>query len=323
MFLAQAAVIPVVIRDDTGAVIGAVGATISLGGNSHTAFELSDPVLGFPVTANRRGTIEFDTPARKPGQIQHTGRPHRTPFGFSNTLTTIPPLANIGTSGGSIAHIATGNGWQTTFVLVNVGSSAAQVNLSFLADGGSPLLVPLSFPQSTGGTTTIASSVNPILAAGATLIAQSEAPLSDPAPTIGSAQLTTNGNVGGFAILRYNPNGQEAVVPLETRSANAYLLAFDNTNETATGVAINGISAQAVGIPVVIRDETGMQIATDTISLAANGHVAFTLVTDKYPVTANIRGTIEFDTPAGAQIRCWVSATFQPQRIHLRPCPRL
>ena len=103
-------------------------------------------------------------------------------------------------------------------------------------------------------------------------------------------------------ILRYNPNGQEAVVPLETRGAHAYILAFDNTNETATGVAINGVSAQAVSIPVVIRDETGMQIATDTISLAANGHLAFTLVTDKYPVTANIRGSIEFDKPAGAQI---------------------
>jgi hypothetical protein len=30
--------------------------------------------------------------------------------------------------------------------------------------------------------------------------------------------------------------------------------------------------------------------------------LAFTLVSDKYQQTANIRGTIEFDTPAGAQI---------------------
>ena len=46
------------------------------------------------------------------------------------------------------------------------------------------------------------------------------------------------------------------------------------------------------------------QIATDTITLAANGPlVPFTLVTDKYPrPPANIRGTIEFDTPSGAQI---------------------
>ena len=57
-----------------------------------------------------------------------------------------------------------------------------------------------------------------------------------------------------------------------------------------------------MNIPVTVRDDTGAQIATDTLSLAANGHLAFTLGTDKYPATAAIRGTIEFDTPAGAQI---------------------
>ena len=41
----------------------------------------------------------------------------------SNTLTTIPALANVGTNGGSIPHIAAGNGWQTTFVIVNTGTA--------------------------------------------------------------------------------------------------------------------------------------------------------------------------------------------------------
>ena len=51
---------------------------------------------------------------------------------------------------------------------------------------------------------------------------------------VGSAQLTTTGTVSGFAIFRYNPTGQEAVVPPETRNASAYVLAFDNTNGLAT-----------------------------------------------------------------------------------------
>ena len=103
-------------------------------------------------------------------------------------------------------------------------------------------------------------------------------------------------------IFRFNPNGQEAVVPLESRTANAYILAFDNTNGTATGVAINSVSSQPVSVPVIVRDDSGNQIATDTLNLAPNGHLAFTLVTDKYPATANIRGTVEFDTPPGGQI---------------------
>jgi hypothetical protein len=100
----------------------------------------------------------------------------------------------------------------------------------------------------------------------------------------------------------FRHNGQEAVVPLESRNADAYIVAFDNTNGTATGVAVNAVSTQQVNVPVIVRNETGTQIATDTIPLAPNGHYAFTLVTDKYPATANIRGTIEFTTPAGAQI---------------------
>jgi hypothetical protein len=285
---AQSATIPVVIRDEAGTVIGVPGATLSLAGNGHYSFVLSTL---YPVTAGKRGTIEFDTPGG--GQISVLGI-RTTPLGTSNTLTTIPALANVRSSGGSIAHIATGNGWQTTFVLVNTGTSAAQANLSFFADNGTPLSLPL-------GSTT-APSVNQVIAAGASLIVESAAPLSDPAPTIGSAQLTTNGNVGGFVIFRYNPNGQEAAVPLESRNASAYVLAFDNTSQTATGVAINSVSAQAAIIPVIVRDATGAQIATDTISLPANGHLAFTLGIDKYTATVNLRGTIEFDAPAGAQI---------------------
>jgi len=108
--------------------------------------------------------------------------------------------------------------------------------------------------------------------------------------------------VSGFVIFRYNPNGQEAVVALESRNANSYILAFDNTNRTATGVAINSVSTQPVLVPVVVRDDSGAQIASGTISLAANGHYSFTLGVDEYPVTENIRGTLEFTTPPGGQI---------------------
>jgi hypothetical protein len=285
----------VVIRDATGAQIGT--GSLALAGNGHTSFVLS---IQYPVTANIQGTVEFDTPAG--GQISVLGI-RTTPLGSTTTLTTIPPLANVGTNGGSIAHIATGNGWQTTFVLVNTGTASAQVGLNFYADvTGAPLSLPLTFPLGSGDTSTVASTVSQSLAPGATLLVQSAAPLSDPTPTIGSAQLTTNGNVGGFVIFRYNPNGQEAVVPLESRNATGYIIAFDNTSSTATGIAINNASAQAASVPVVVRNDAGVQIASDTLSLAANGHLAFTLVSDKYPATANVRGTIEFDNPSGAQI---------------------
>ena len=291
---ASNAVIPVVIRDQNGVVISAPGASVSLAGNGHTSFVLSDPAAGFPVTANIQGTIEFDTPAG--GRISVLGLRFSPP---NSALTTIPALANVGTGGGSIAHLASGgDGWQTTFVLVNTGTISTAATLSFFNDvTGAPLSLPLAFPQSGGGTTMTVPAYTAQLAAGATLVI-----VSSGAPNLltGSAQLTTSGHVSGFVIFRHN--NQEAVVPLESRNAGGYIIAFDNTNGTATGIAVNAVSTQQVNVPVTVRDYTGATIARDSVTLAPNGHYAFTLGTDRYPGALTIRGTIEFDTPAGAQI---------------------
>jgi hypothetical protein len=290
----QDAVIPVIIRDETGRVISRPDTSISLAGNGHFAFVLSDPAMGFPVTANIRGTIEFDTPAG--GHISVLGLRFSPP---NSALTTIPALANVGTGGGSVAHLASGgDGWQTTFVLINTGTSTAPFTLSFFKDlSGAPLSMPLMFPQPNGSPPTQASSVTQNLAAGATVVI-----VSSGAATLltGSAQLATPGNISGFVIFRHND--QEAVVPLESRNASGYIIAFDNTNSTATGIAVNAVSAGPVNIPVTVRNSNGVTIASDTITLNPNGHYAFTLWKDRYPVTNNIRGTIEFDAPPGAQI---------------------
>ena len=285
----HAANVAVVIRDDAGVQIGSGSVPVAASG--HNAFALSDL---FPATAGQRGTVEFDTPSG--GQISVLGV-RTTPPG---TLTSIPALANVGTVGGAFAHIAIANGWKTSFVLVNTGATSAQAHLYFFDDGGNPLLLPLSSPQSGGGASTTASSVDSTINAGATLVVESTGPDADPLQT-GSAQLTTDGNVSGFAIFRYEPTGQEAVVLLESRNASSYILAFDNTDGTATGVAVSSTSPQAVSVPVVIRDDSGAQIGSGAIPLASNGHSAFVLA-NQFPLTAGKRGTLELATPAGGQI---------------------
>ena len=285
-----AASVSVTIRDENGAQIGGTN-TIQMLANGHTSFVLPTQ---YPVTANIRGTIQFTASA---GPISVLGMRFAAP---NNALTTIPALNPDAAGGGSIGHVAVGNGWQTTFVLVNRFDFPQAVQLNFFADNGSPLTLPIAFPQT--GLTEFTSVVSQALPANATLVIQSAGSAADPAPTVGSAQLTSAYGVAGFVIYRYNPNNQEAVVPLETRTASAYVLAFDNTAGTATGVAVNSASSQAVNVPMVIRDDAGNLLATDVLKLAANGHASFTLVTDRYPETANIRGTIEFDTPSGGQI---------------------
>ena len=113
--------------------------------------------------------------------------------------------------------------------LVNTGATTAAATLNFFGDGGNPLTLPLTSLDT--GVTTNASMAVESLAPGASVWIQSAALASSNLLT-GSAQLTTTGNVSGYAIFRYNPNGQEAVVPIEARNAAAYLIPFDNTNGT-------------------------------------------------------------------------------------------
>jgi hypothetical protein len=294
----QAANIPVIVRDSTGVQI-ATG-TIALPGNGHKAFVLSDAANGFPVTANTTGTVEFDTPLG--GQISVLGI-RTTPLGASKTITTVPALANVGTGGGSFSFLATGlDGWQTTFVLVNAGTTAASATLSFYDPSGHSLALPVSYPQ-TGPAISPASSITQNLAAGASLTVLS---VGTPASLVeGSAQLTTSGNVSGFAIFRFNPTGQEAVVPMESRNAPAYLLAYDSINGIATGISVSNVTAGAgnVIIPVTTRDDMGNLLATHNLTLSPNGEFSGNPGTPTlWPEIANLRGTIEFDTPAGAQI---------------------
>lgn len=215
-----------------------------------------------------------------------------------NTITKPAGGVVIGsTFAGSMAQLASGGGWDTTLTLANAGTSSAQIELSFFDDNGNALSLPLTFVQS--GAVMTASTVNQQIAAGATLVIVTQG--NNAVTLVGSAQLTTNGNVSGFAIFHYKPSGQEAVVPLETRNASAYVLAFDYTNGAATGLALANVSNQAANVPVIIRDDTGTTLGTATIDLAALGHTSFMLAT-RYAFVAGKRGTVEFDTPAGAQI---------------------
>ena len=111
----------------------------------------------------------------------------------------------------------------------------------------------------------------------------------------GSALLTTTGNVSGFAVFRFNPSQQEAVVPLETRNANSYTVVYDNTEGNSTGLALANASDQAVTLSLNLRDDGGSQISGGSVTLPAHGHTALTM-SQAYPGTAGIRGTVQISS---------------------------
>ncbi len=260
--------IPVVIRDDSGTRIDS--ASLSLPANGHTAFVASDQ---FSSIAGRSGTIEFDTP--EGCQISVLG----LRFPPSGRFTTIPvATSNNATGNASISHLAVGGGWTTSIQLINLGNATAQAHLRFFDDNGLALTVPAT------------SSVDPVLPS-----------TDDSSVQSGSARLTSDGLVTGFVRFRYGPRDQEASAPLETRNSGSYILAFDNIGGLATGVGVANVASADGTIPVVVRDTAGAQLGSETIAIPANGHSAFVL-SDRFPATANQRGTVEFITPAGGQI---------------------
>jgi virginiamycin B lyase len=296
--------VDVTFYDTLGNVTGTGG--LQLSGGAHTSFVLASQ---FPVTANARGAATFtgrcSAPSPSPGPSCPVGA-LGIRYTLPGTLTTVPVLANGGLGDGvlspgaiaSLPHIASGNGWQTTFVLYDAGGGPSQATLNFLNDQGNPLVLPLTDLQT--GAVSSASSWNASVVPGSSTWLQTSGSLGTALLT-GSAQLVTSGAVSGYAIFRYNPNGQEAVVPLETRTAGSYLIAFDNANNTATGIALSLTSSQAVDVPYLVRDGNGNQIASGAIQLQGNGHTSF-MLSSQIPATTGITGSVEFDTPSGTEI---------------------
>ena len=274
---AKAAGVNVIIRDVSGAQLGGPQ-TIQLAALGHTSFLLNTT---YAITAGIRGTIEFDTPAG--GQISVLGLRINGP-----ALTTVPVLANVAPGTGSLSHVTYNGGWQTAITLLNTGTTSAMPALSFFDNNGNPLAVPLTSSLAT---------LTPMLAPGQSLVLQTQGQDSLDS-VLGSAALTSTGNVSGFGIFHNTVSGQEAVVPLETRGAASYVLAYDNTNGLVTGLALANATGQSANLTVTVRDDQGSVLQAGPIALASHGHTSMVL-TSGYPMSAGKRGTLQIDGPAG------------------------
>jgi len=197
---------------------------------------------------------------------------------------------------GTIAQIASAGTWKTTFNYINLDTSAATARFNFLNDSGGALSLPFTFPQSPPASGPLkATSLDRTLNAGESFVMESTGPNAQPTST-GYSHLLANGNINGFAIFNNTEQNWEAVVPLETRNARSYFLAFDNTGNLATGIAIANLDNFPANIVVVFRDSNGDPFATYILPVPTMGHTSF-MLKDTFPATAGRRGTAEFQTP--------------------------
>lgn len=214
-------------------------------------------------------------------------------------------LAGTGFGDTAIAQVADGGGWQTTITVLNLRPSPTTFSIACYGDNGGPQ----TFSWAGVG---VYSSLYGSLAASGSL----------EVPTAGTASATSQGwcnvtspgsgpnpstepknDVAAFAIFAYAPTGQQVSVPAGhwflQNADNSLILAYDNTNGYNYGVALADSNIYTyVGQPndtvnVFIADQSGNQIITDSFPMVPASHLSFVL-TARYPVLANTRGTVTF-----------------------------
>jgi sugar lactone lactonase YvrE len=280
--------------------------SVSVSAASDCVWTVVNPLSWVTISGANSGTgngnvlyhVATNSGSARSGTLTIAGRGFAVEQGSASTSSL--------NNSGSIAQVASGGYWKTTIALVNTGAAPAQVRLSFVGGNGSPLILPLAFPQGSDSLAgpMIGSTLDRTVNAGALLVIETSG--LDTSPTqVGWMQLLSNGTISCSAVLqqRIGSSQHEALVSLENRNARSYLLYFDNTSGYMTGIALASVGGGNQGAPVsiTIRDDSGTVLLTSTITLSAQGHTTFNLA-DRYPPTLQKRGTIEFGTPTNGQL---------------------
>ena len=214
------------------------------------------------------------------------------------SIAAAPTLTRIGT----LSQIASGGGWNTTISLSNLGATAVPLRVVFRAGDGSLLTLPVSVSQDRDTLSTMASSLDRVLAPFATL--QIDTTSAQAATLQGWADVLSSGPINGFAIFRLqtqNAPPSEGTVALQRQLQSSMTLQFDNTAGLVMGVALASQATAAVNLSVTMWDQSGALLATQSLSVPASGHTAFVLQ-DKFPLTAGKRGLVQFQNPGGGSI---------------------
>src|SRR5262249_43391914 len=147
--------------------------------------------------------------------------------------------------------------------------------MNFRGDDGTALTLPLIATQNGSALRTSTAVFDGVLNANTTLLLDTG---SLPNTVVGSVELLSPGPIGGFAIFRSSPP-QGAVAegpsPLQSTAPSTVVLPFDNTAGYVTGIALVNISQVSADITVTAWDDNGTQVASQTLTIAPNGHTSF------------------------------------------------
>ena len=205
---------------------------------------------------------------------------------------------------GVISQIADGDGWKTSISLNNIDATPSQYKLSFFSDSGTPLSLQTNFGTGTFvyGTIPPRGSVTIETAGTSVSLSQGWGLMETIFLVPGTSSTIAPGATIAGTVLYFRPptvpRPTEASEPVDFSLEGQWVLPFDHLNGYSSGVALlNHVMYQDISVFITILDQNGNQIVLDSITLLRGQHLAFTL-TQKYPQTIGLRGTVRIQTSA-------------------------
>lgn len=195
-------------------------------------------------------------------------------------------------------HLATGGGWETTLVLVNLTNTAVTFGQAFFDTSGQPLTVTFqSIPDGQQLTTSSAQgTLNPGASFNIKLVDQGTGLKTGWSVISYDA---TGARLGGYAIFKQSIAGSpdfEALVPLSAYDDYVFIMPYDNTNGYVTSMALLNPGANLDSqVYVTLLDTEGNTVSTDTIPLAKGQQLAFS-IPERFPDTQGKVGSILFES---------------------------
>ena len=201
---------------------------------------------------------------------------------------TIPVTLRISSNDLIIPQVADGSGWSTEIALVNTDLQPASYTLKFWKPDGNPLPINL---EGIG----VVSEYSDTIPTGGRQTLNTLG--SDPALSQGWAEVIAQGSIGGTAV--FSQTGvtadSEAAAPATPPLGKAFSLPFDNSAGFQTGVSVVNTGPAESALSVVLCDQNGNRVVSDSITLPPHGSTAFFLQ-NRYPQLRNLRGAAEFSS---------------------------
>ncbi len=256
--------------------------SIVLAPQNQQSFSVQDR---YPQLANLRGTAEL---VHWNGAISATSLRVSPAGSFVSFQYKNPEPTSANASIWTIPQVVDGNGWKTTFVLVNPGPVPAPFSVAFRdSTSGTPLDVPLfgigELPE-----------YSDVIPAGAVRIVETQG--QSISLTQGWGEIVSSSPITGTVVYsQTDANGSvsEASMELSSPGADSFVLPFDNAGGLTTALGLLNQSSADMVTRVNLRGEDGRLLASRDLALSAESCQTFFL-SSLFPGADGIGGSIEF-----------------------------